>query len=35
MRYESLSKLLMYGWAFVGVLYSIHLAIPYLEKLSS
>jgi len=35
MRYESLSKLLVYGWTGVGILYSIHLAIPHLEKFFS
>ena len=33
MRYESLSRLLAYGWVGVGALYGIHLAIPHLEKL--
>jgi hypothetical protein len=32
--YTSVSKLLLYGWFSVGLLYGIHLLLPYLEKLS-
>jgi len=31
--YASISKLLFYSWMTVGVLYGIHIALPYLEKL--
>jgi hypothetical protein len=30
--YASISKLLLYGWLGVGVLYGIHIALPYLER---
>jgi len=35
MRYESISRLLVYGWTGVVALYGIHLAMPHIEKFFS